>query len=251
MSPMRADCDEPARRRLAELAEQVARAGSCDEVQTLLHLASLTLGAERSFFASISGEGTASRYGLVLDCDASWWHRYRAACPPTGNPWFAYAVKHSAPILATQLGAASPQHRRLCEVLAAAGFASAMLVPAHSHHSDHRASLLCLGHSTKGYFEAALFDQFLVAARSFALELHGWWARHEQGQLARQTRLSSADVSLLERHCAGLSSKQIAAEQHVSCEAINSRFQRIIAKVGVRNRRAAARVAVDCGLIVV
>jgi hypothetical protein len=37
---------------------------------------------------------------------------------------------------------------------------------------------------------------------------------------------------------------------NVSRSSVNSRFQRTIAKLGVPNRRMAARVAIDCGLIV-
>ena len=47
-----------------------------------------------------------------------------------------------------------------------------------------------------------------------------------------------------------MNNSQIARELQVSRESINSRFQRIIAKLGVRNRRAAARVAIECGLII-
>ncbi|ODV10214.1 MAG: hypothetical protein ABT20_08665 [Rubrivivax sp. SCN 70-15] len=89
-----------------------------------------------------------------------------------------------------------------------------------------------------------------VGARSIANEMHEWWARNERERLTQSTRLSAQDLELLERHCAGLSSKQIAAELNVSCDAVNSRFQRIIVRLGVRTRRAAATVAVKCGLLV-
>ena len=252
MITLSAASDDPTTRaRLAELAERVVQASDCSEIQALLHLATLAIGAERSFFACMSGEGRDASYSFVLDSDPSWWHRYRAACPLQRSPWLLYAARHSAPVRTTQLGSPAPDYREASNVAAAAGFASAMLFPAHSGQSDHRASVLCFGHSTAGYFEGPLFAKLQVTARSFAMELHDWWAHHEQERLARRTRLSDVDLRLLQRHCAGLSSKQIADELHVSRESINSRFQRVIAKLGVRNRRAAARVAIDCGLIIV
>ncbi len=236
---------------LAELAESITQATDRGEIQALLHRATVALGAERSFFASISGEGTDASYAFVLDCDPSWWHRYRAGCPLEKNPWLVYAARHSTPVRATQLESSSGEPQSAMDIALRAGFASAMLVPAHSGRSGNRVSLLCLGHSVAGYFEDPSFVKLQVAARSLAMELHEWWAVHEQRQLAQRTHLSEAEVRLLARHCAGLSSKQIAYEMQVSCESINSRFQRIIAKLGVRNRRAAARVAIECGLIVV
>ena len=251
MRPLSAVSDDPAARaRLADLAERVAQASDCGEVQALLHLATVTLGAQRSFFASISGEGRDRSYAFVLDCDPGWWHRYRATAPLPRNPWLAYAERHSMPIRVTQLRPWPSEDRGAPNLPADEGFESAVLVPAHSGQADHRASVLCLGHSATGYFEDRAFAKLQVGVRSFAMELHDWWTRHEQQQLAQRTRLSDADVRLLERHCAGLSSKQIANELHVSRASINSRFQRIGARLGVRNRRAAARVAVECGLLI-
>ena len=242
--------DPSVRTGLAEVAENIAQASDRGEIQALLHRATVALGAERSFFASISGEGTEASYSFVLDSDPTWWHRYRAACSLEKNPWLVYASRHSRLARATQLDSLASEQQRATDIALAAGFASAVLIPTHSGRVDKRVSLLCLGHSVAGYFEDPMFSKLEVATRSLAMELHDWWTIHEQRQLAQQTRLSEAEVRLLARHCAGLSSKQIANEMQVSCESINSRFQRIIAKLGVRNRRAAARVAVACGLIV-
>jgi DNA-binding NarL/FixJ family response regulator len=237
--------------RLAGLAERVALAQDLGEIQALLHEATIAIGAERSFFASVSGEGHEASYAFVLDCDPNWWHQYRAACPVQNNPWFAYASRHSATVRGTQLAALVQAQQQAIDIAATAGFASAVLIPVHSGRADNRVSLLCLGHSVAGHFEDSTFAKLQVGARSVATELHDWWSRYEQQLLAERTQLSDVELGLLERHCAGLSSKQIAVELHVSRESINSRFQRITSKLGVRNRRAAARVAVECGLIVV
>ena len=198
----------------------------------------------------MSGEGRDASYAFVLDCDPGWWHLYRAACPLQNNPWLAYASRHSSPTRATQLGSLALERQQSIDIGEAAGFASAALVPAHSGRSEDRVSVLCLGHSVAGYFEDPAFANLQAGARSLALELHDWWSLQERQELNQQTHLSDAEVRLLERHFAGLSSKQIAHELGVSRESVNSRFQRIVAKLGVRNRRAAARVAIDCGLII-
>ena len=238
------------RARLTDIAECVARASEPVEIQALLHMATLELGAERSFFASIKGEGRDAHFAFILDCDASWWHRYRFGCGLHSHPWFTYAARHSVPTTGTDLGASAPEHQTIIDNAVAAGFASTALIPVHSGQWERRVGLLCLGHSSVGYFEDPSFTSVVVAARSLALELHARWSDHERVQLSQRTRLSEPEIRLLERHCAGRSSKQIAEELNVSCQSINSRFQRIIAKLGVRNRREAMRLAIDCGLIV-
>jgi LuxR family quorum-sensing transcriptional regulator LasR len=234
---------------LAEIAGSVRKAADAAEIQTLLHIATASLGAERSFFANKSGEGRDACYTFVLDCDPIWWHRYRAACSVNDDPLLAYALKHSAPILSSGLQSVSQAPQRALDEAAEAGFRSAALVPAHSGNADGHVSLLCLGHSMAGYFEDPFIPNLLVLARSFALELQDWWICRERERLSHLARLSSSDLALLRRHCAGLTSKQIAREMQVSYESINSRFQRMTTKLGVHSRRAAARVAIECGLL--
>ena len=242
--------DPLVRARLADIAESITHASDRGELQALLHLATLSLGAERSFFATMSGEERDATYAFVLDCNPGWWHLYRAACPLQKNPWLAYASRHSMPARATQLGSLARETQYSINIAAAGGFASAALVPVHSGRSENRVSLLCLGHSMAGYYEDPAFAKLQVGARSLAMELHDWWSLQDRQQTTQKTRLSDADVRLLERHFAGLSSKRIALELGVSRESVNSRFQRIVAKLGVRNRRAAACVAIECGLII-
>lgn len=243
------EVDPSHRAHLAEIADRIFLASNYAELQALLHVATVALGAERSFFASVRGEGRDSSYAIVLDCDPSWWHAYRSACPLENNPWLDYAKRHSTAVRASELGsmAGLPHHGMHAESTAA--FGSAALIPAHSGQLDNRVSLLCLGHSVPGHFEDPTFASLLVSARSVAMELHDWWSTYERHQLSQRTHLTEADLDLLKRHCAGLCSKKIAQELQVSHQSINSRFQRIVTKLGVRNRRAAARVAIECGLI--
>ena len=81
------------------------------------------------------------------------------------------------------------------------------------------------------------------------MELHDWWARDERRRLRPRKRLSNRDLLLLERLCRGQSSKQMAAELDVSKVSVDSRCERLLAKLDLPSRRAAARMAVECGLI--
>jgi DNA-binding NarL/FixJ family response regulator len=111
------------------------------------------------------------------------------------------------------------------------------------------APLLRLRHSTSGCFEAAGLARVQVNARSLASELHdGWLARTREQTLAR-SRITEEELDLLERFWLGQTSKRIGAELNLSRIAVNSPFQRLRVKLGVRSRKSAARLAADCGLI--
>ncbi len=68
-------------------------------------------------------------------------------------------------------------------------------------------------------------------------------------ELIARAHITLSDLALLRHQCQGHSSKRIAAELHVSRSSINSRFQRMNTKLGVPNRKMAARLAAECGLI--
>ena len=82
-----------------------------------------------------------------------------------------------------------------------------------------------------------------------ACELHEWWLARLRNELMARARITEGDLELLRHQCLGHSSKRIAAELRVSRSSINSRFQRMNSRLGVTNRRMAARLAVECGLI--
>ena len=81
------------------------------------------------------------------------------------------------------------------------------------------------------------------------MELHEWWLARIRRELIVKARVTPADLMLLRYEHEGQSSKRIAAALDVSTSSVNSRFQRMIAKLGVPNRKMAARLAAECGLI--
>ncbi|MCW5660125.1 MAG: autoinducer binding domain-containing protein [Burkholderiaceae bacterium] len=237
--------------RVVQLTEQVAAAVDLAEIHGILHGVTAALGAECSLFATfVPGVGASSSYRLLFDCDPVSSQRYVNERCFANDAWLAYAARHSEPIVAAALTTQTPPQRKVAAIVADAGFVSAALIPAHSGAGHGRASVLCLGHSRPGFFDPVSFNRLRVAARSVAMEFHDWWGSHERRELMRHTSISDSELMLLERHCMGQSSKRIAADLHVTRQSVNSRFQRLSAKLGVPNRRAAAQLAIDCGLIV-
>jgi hypothetical protein len=197
--------------RVSYAAERIASALDAAAVQRLLIDGVAVLGAQNAFFVSFERGSTE-----IATC------RFMLACEPEGcrpnleadkllqDPWLAYAARHAAPIVASVLPVAARGGHELIAPSHRHGFASTLLVPAHSGPGHSRIGLLALGCPQAGFFE-------------------------DEG---------------LPRFRCGHSSKLIARELDVSPCAIDSRFQRINARLGVPTRRAAVRLAVECGLLV-
>jgi len=209
-----------------------------------------TLGAERAWFVSVDCQGDDfDALCMQSACDPAWTRRYLDEQLYRTDPWLFYARRHAEPVLASGLNGLTVQQQATLQLAADAGFVSCALMPAHAGTRAGQFGLLALGHSTAGYFEDGGFALLRICGRTLALELHGWWIEHRRREKLADVRLTDDDLVLLELHVKGRSSEEIADALHVTRQSINSRFQRLNKRLHVPNRRAAAQVALDCGLI--
>lgn len=236
--------------RIGVVAERIASASGQATVHSLLAEGMAALGADNAVFVSFMRENLrVSSCRFMLACDPAWCRQYLDAGLITSDPWLAYASHHSEPLVASNLKVAEPERLRAIELATRNGFASAVLVPVHSGSSHSRVSLLCLGSWQAGQYESIPFGRFKLGARVLAFELHEWWLARLRTELMARARITEGDLELLRHQSLGHSSKRIAAELRVSRSSINSRFQRMNNRLGVANRRMAARLAAECGLI--
>jgi DNA-binding NarL/FixJ family response regulator len=236
--------------RVSQIAERIASAADQAEVHRLMRAGVAALGAERAAFVSFEKDRSElASCRFMLDCAPHWCRRYLESGGPRIDAWMRYAARESEPVVAGRLNIVDPAQQALATLAVEAGFVSALLVPAHSGESHPRVSLLCLGHATKGYFEADGLPRLRVCARSLALELHDWWLARLRRETLTRSRFTEEELFLLERYSLGHTSKRIGAELNLSKTAIDSRFQRLLVKLGVGSRRSAAKLAIDCGLI--
>lgn len=236
--------------RIGSIAERIADATEQSTAQSLLCEGTNAVGAKSAVFVSfVRNNVDVSSCRFMLACDPAWCRQYLDAGLVAHDPWLAYAAHHSEPIIASTLTIDKPERRQAVELATRNGFASAVLVPVHSGTGHARVSLLCLGSPSPGYFETGGFGRFKLGARALACELHEWWLARIRRELIARARITAGDLELLRHQCQGHSSKRIAAELRVSRSSINSRFQRMNTKLGVPNRRMAARLAAECGLI--
>ncbi len=236
--------------RVTDIATDIIAASDQPTVHASFRDAVGALGASSAMFVSfVRNDHHLAACRFMLACDAAWARSYVCDGHFECDPWLAYAAQHSEPKVASTLKLVDADHLRVQALAARAGFASALIVPAHSGAGHSRISVLCLGSSSAGYFEGAGLPRLRVNARMLALELHEWWLSRIRRELVVKARITADDLVLLQHQCQGHSSKKIAAELKVSKTSINSRFQRMNAKLGVGTRRMAVQLAIECGLI--
>ena len=123
-----------------------------------------------------------------------------------------------------------------------------MIVPVASAKFS-RFGALYIGSNVPGYFEAEGYYAFKVGARMLAAELQEWWLSFLRKDLLARAHVTDEELFLLAEERSGNQTKRIARDLGVSPQSVHSRFQRLNAKLHVPNKKAAARIAAEYGLI--
>ena len=216
----------------------------------LLQRATRRMGAEVAIFASfIRDDETYRSYRLLLACDPRWFSEYERQGRYDDDPWLAYALRYVTPVRSSQIPVTTGSERAAVDLAAKYGFRSAVIVPTPSSGRLSRTGVLCLGSSKPSYFDDEGYVALRMVARGVAMELHDWWIDRLGAELIAKAELSKDDLVLLAHERRGLSSKLMARALNVSVSSIDSRFYRMLPRLGVSNRRAAARLAAEYGLI--
>lgn len=236
--------------RVSSIVEQVPQAADEQDACALLWQAVRHFGADAAAFASfIRDDDSHESYRFLLACDPRWCDEYLDEAWFASDPWLKHAMDYGTPARGSEVLVTTEGQRRVVDLAARYGFTSAAIIPAPSSGGMSRLGVLCIGSGTAGYFDGAGFAPLRVMARSLAMELHEWWLNRIKRQLIDDSGLSADDLHLLAYEWHGLSSKEIARQLNTSPQSINSRFQRMLMKLGTPNRRAAARLAAEYGLI--
>ena len=184
------------------------------------------------------------RVMVMLACEAERLYEHLKFGTAADHPWLRYAQSQIEPALVSTL----TECYRPQEPAAQLGleFDSLLIVPTHSGGATGRYGALLLDTAHDAMATRSRAD---LLAHSLARELHDWWMRRTRAELQAGARLRSDDLKLLAFERQGWSTKQIARALDTSITAVDSRFQRINAKLGVASRRHAALRAAIHGLL--
>ena len=233
-----------------DVANRLAQAEDAGVITLLLAESARLLGAESAAFASfVKDDETYASYRFILACDARWCFEYEAGACYLNDPWLEYTRRHAEPILTENIPAKTEQERSVVDLARRFGFASAILVPAQAPFGLTRLGALCLGSATPGHFDTHDLAQVSFAATALALRLHEWQIVRLRQELLDQTHLSDDDIALLRYQQQGWGSKEIARAINATPMSVDSRWQRINAKLGVCSRVAATSLAAEYGVI--
>lgn len=233
-----------------EVLRRAADVFEASDAVDLLARASQRLGASSSCFLSFVRDADSSAaYRMLLACDPRWGTEYMSNGWFEIDPWLSYALHAEEPILASALTPQTDAQRAMVASAADHGLRSVVIAPAPSAAGGSRVGVLYVGSDVAGYFEGDGYRNVRPLAQALAMELHAWWTRTLRRELVRRARITDDDLVLLRHEALGHGSKLIAVDLHTEAKTIDCRFQRLNAKLGAPNRRAAVTIARLYGLL--
>lgn len=236
--------------RVLQLLPLITDARSPGEVISLFREAVVGLGADAGYFLScLRDDATRTSFRSFWACDPAWPAEYAAQRWFEHDPWLRYASCDAEPTRASYLPCTSPEENAFIRAAAEHGFTSALIAPAPSSVGLSRVGVLCLGSADPERFEGESYPRVRVLARALAMELHHSIAKSMREELLRGASLTESELHLLRCEAAGHSSKVIGAAMNLEAKTIDSRFQRVNAKLGAPDRRTAVRIARLYGLL--
>jgi DNA-binding CsgD family transcriptional regulator len=236
--------------RMAEVAMKISPGLDAGLVSAALAEARDLCGADGAAFASFLKEDEAyESYRFVLACEPTWCLFYESKACYMHDPWLEYTRTHAEATLADAIPARTAQEKEVVALARQFGFASAIVVPVHSPPGLSRISALCIGSARPGAFDEEAVTAVSVAVNGLLARLQAWQIAALRNELLDRTEVSEDDMQLLRHQWEGRSSKEVAAIMNTTSHSIDSRWQRLNARLGVSSRAAAARLAAEYGLI--
>jgi len=234
--------------RAGDVICRIAGARSEGDAVRLLYEASRCVGADAAMFCTLV-QDVPAHVRFLLACDPHWYLEHERCSASAADPWIHYAAQCSEPVCASSFPATTSEQLQALDRARRYGFESMFIVPSPSAGAAAQLGVLLLGSRTPGFFESRSNAAVRVMARSLSMELHAWRLSQARQELIQRAQLTTTDIDLLRHERKGFGTKQIARHMHMSGPAIDSRFQRLNARLGVPSRKAAASLAATYGLV--
>ena len=232
--------------RVAEISKTEDPAEAC----VLLGECAKMLGATSAAYATFLEEDPwRQTYRFVLACHPAWCAEYQKQSWFSDDPWLIYARTNSVAARSSEIPVRTGSQQAIVDLARRFGVASSLIVPIPAAGAVSRVGVLMLGSSHPDFFQGSEYSKFKLHARNLAHEIHEWYVDFMKTQLLTASNLSDQDIELLKLARAGMGTKEIAKYTGQKISAIDCRFQRIIARLKVPSRNAAARLAAEYSVI--
>jgi len=235
--------------RLVELANGLDATSDVDVVRAILDETGALLDATHWIFATIAPQTSPiESWRFLVGCPAKWCQIYARNHWYLNDPVMQYALENTTPRLISNLPLSTAGQRRMLQEAKQFGFDDGIVVPAHGPNNI-RVGALYLAYAVARTMPLELLNAVRSALRALAATLLDWDSACLRRDLLNETRLTEREIRLLGYELRGFTAQDIANLEEVPVNSVNRTFGSIINKMGMTNKREAARLALASGLV--
>lgn len=230
---------------------ELAKLTKPEDAASILREYVVDLGATSAIFASyVVGDPTLDSYRFILAADHALCETYLKRYWFLNDPCILYTNCNTEPIRVSMLPVATAAQREILDEAAKYGFRSGFIVPVHGSASSSRAGVLFVGSEDPQRFHSKdSFDAVRSTSRLLAMELYDFILSMVRRELLDAADLSPDDLTMLRMQRDGFQSKDMAKILNTSPAAVDKRFTRLNQRLGVANRRQAADLVAQYGIL--
>jgi DNA-binding CsgD family transcriptional regulator len=233
---------------VAGAATRLSDHSSEAEVCTLLLEVAKVLGGPIAFTTVIRDREAVETYRTLSGCDPRWALKYEEQAGYLSDPWLAHARLSADSKAFEDLPGATPTERAVVELAKRFGFSFGYVIPVHSPPGLTRLGVMYVA-TREGRDLTCPFSTTAFMATGLATRLQRWQVATLRDELTVKARIGPADLRLLRLGRSNQNSKAAARILGTTALSIDSRWQRLNAKLGVSSRSDATQLAAEYGLI--
>jgi DNA-binding CsgD family transcriptional regulator len=184
-------------------------------------------------------------------CDPRWFNQYNKRKWHEVDPLVAYSRLFSKPILLSEMTEKSDISQGQIDFFAnmhSHGFKSGMVIPCHSV-STKRMGMLFVGNTMESCDGNVHLKKHRILLRAVANELLDWWIARLQSKTIDRSKLKTEDLKILKLAYHDGTSNDIALSLGLTVSQVNNRFRNINSIFQVDNKKDAAVLAMEYGII--
>ena len=199
-------------------------------------------------FATLHKNGEQEHYRYHFGCAPEWIYRYIKNKWYAIDPFVAYALQNSNPVLASDIPLTSPGQQRRMASANEHGFHSAIVVPAHSAATPWVGVLYLVSSAGTDHMQRSL-DAHRYLMRAFGMELLEWCDSKLYDNTMSDLDLDSLDIEMLLKAQCHLTAARAASELNITFSLAEWRYKQLLLKLSVASKQRAVEKAVALGII--
>ena len=187
-------------------------------------------------------------YRFLIGCDPAWYQLYCTNQWHHIDPFIRYGREYMKPILISELSTLTDAQLKIIDHSGESGFKSGLILPAHAD-LNRRIGILIAGNPFDNDVGDQKLEKYRAILRAISFELLDWWISRLQSKVGAEIKVTEQEKIILKLAYDDYTAAEIGQVLNLTVSQVNNRVRNINLQFGVDNKKSAAFLAMEYGII--